>query len=107
MGTIEMMYNLISELNNGLSFTLSLDDKDSTWTGDDLRRLVSTNIRALNREDMAFISAACMKYGIKLVKWEFSVGIEQERSGFGLSYFVDRKKINILTLYIRPMFKWE
>jgi len=102
-----MMYNLISELNNGLSFTLSLDDKDDMYTGNDLRRLVSKNITALNRNDMAFISVACTKYGIKLVRWEFSIGVEQERSGFGLSYFVDRKKINILTLYIRPMLKWE
>lgn len=105
---VKMMYNLISELNNGLSFTLSLDDKDSMYTGDDLRRLVSKNIKALNREDIAFISAACMKYGIKLMRWEFNIGVEAERSGFGASYLaLAGKKINILTLYIRPMLKWE
>lgn len=103
-----MIHNLISELNNNLSFTLSLDEKDARWTGDDLRKIVSKNITALNGRDIAFISAACRKYGIKLVRWEFNIGVGAERSGFGVSYLaLDRKKINILTLYVRSMLKWE
>ena len=98
-----MLYNLISELNDSLYFYLSIDDKQSGGTGDELYKLVSKNIGGLTGDELATIMSLCKKYYFVLVRWEFSTGVKEESTWS----YPTGKIINILTLYIRPMLKWE
>lgn len=100
-----MMYNLISELNNKLNFTLTMATGQIAWTGDELITLVSRNVIGLTGEDIAFILAVCRRHNVKLIRWGLAVEVEKEpNSGLTGSTY---RSINILTLSIRAMHEWE
>jgi hypothetical protein len=98
-----MLHNLVSELNDSLYFYLSIDDKQSEGTGDELLKLVSKNIEGLTGDEIDIIMRLCKKYNFVLVKWILDIGIQEESTWS----YPTGKIINILTLYVRPMFKWE
>lgn len=98
-----MLYNLISELNDSLYFYLSVDKKQSEWTGDETLKLISKSIMGLTGDEIGTIVRLCTKYYFVLVRWELSTGVKEESTWS----YPTGKIINILTLYIKPMSKWE
>lgn len=99
-----MLYNLISELNDSLYFYLSADNEQSEGTGDEVFKIVSRNVSGgLTGDEIGTIVRLCKKYYFVLVRWELNIGVEEE----SIWSYPTGKRINVLTLHIRPMLKYE